>query len=164
MTGSKRIMRITAGLLCLLMIFSAVSALAETKTIRNGYMVRLRATPSSKGKVLDAFPVGTRVNVLSKGDTWCKVRVSGKTGYMMTKYLYSGSGSSGGGSGTTKYVWTPTGTTLNLRSEPNSWSAILGSYRVGTRVTVLKSGRMWSRVSVNGKIGYMYSYYLVNSR
>ena len=113
---------------------------------------------------LDAFPVGTRVNVLSKGDTWCKVRVSGKTGYMMTKYLYSGSGSSGGGSGTTKYVWTPTGTTLNLRSEPNSWSAILGSYRVGTRVTVLKSGRMWSRVSVNGKIGYMYSDYLVNSR
>ncbi|MBO7662343.1 MAG: SH3 domain-containing protein [Clostridia bacterium] len=167
MTGPKRIMRITAGLLCLLMIFSAVSALAETRTIRSGYMVRLRATASSKGKVLDAFPVGTRVNVLSKGDTWCKVRVSGKTGYMMTKYLYPASGSSGGGgggSGTTRYVWTPSGTTLNLRAEPNSWSVILGSYRVGTAVTVLKQGKMWSRVSVHGKIGYMYSDYLVNSR
>ena len=159
--------RITALLLALLVIFSVASSLAETKYIRTGYMVRLRATPSTKGKVLDAFPVGTRVNVLSKGDTWCRVRVSGKTGYMMTRYLYSDSGSgsgSGGGGGSTMYVWTPSGTTLNLRAEPSSWSEILGTYRVGTAVTVLKRGKIWTRVRVKGKIGYMGTDYLVSSR
>ena len=69
----------------------------------------------------------------------------------------------GGGSGT-MYVWTPSGTTLNLRAEPNAWSTILGSYRVGTAVTVLKRGSVWTKVRVNGKTGYMGSQYLVSSK
>lgn len=157
------IKRLTAAVLCLILVLGAVSALAETRYIRTGYMVRLRSTPSTKGRVIDAFPVGTKVNVLSKGDTWCKVRISGKTGYMMTTYLYAGSGGGGGGSGT-MYVWTPSGTTLNLRAEPNAWSTILGSYRVGTAVTVLKRGSVWTKVRVNGKTGYMGSQYLVSSK
>ena len=158
--------RIVAGLLCLLILFSTASVMAEKRTIRTGYMVRLRAKPSSSSKVLDAYPVGTTVNVLDKGTSWCKVRVKGKTGYMMTKYLYSDSGNGGGGGGTgkTMYVWTPSGTTLNLRAEANSWSTILGSYRVGTAVTVLKWGSVWSKVSVKGKTGYMFSYYLSSSK
>jgi len=154
------IRRLTAAVLCLILVFGAVSALAETRYIRTGYMVRLRASASTKGRVIDAFPVGTKVNVLNKGDTWCKVRVSGKTGYMMTQYLYSGT--SGGGN--SMYVWTPSGTTLNLREEPNAWSTILGSYRVGTKVTVLKRGSIWTKVNVNGKVGYMGSQYLVSSK
>jgi len=157
--------RLTALLLCVLMIFTAISALAETKKISSGYMVRLRETPSSKGKVINAFPRGTTVNVLSKGDTWCKVRVKGETGYMMTRYIYGYGGSGGnGGSGSTMYVWTPSGTTLNLREEANAWSTILASYKPGTAVTVLKRGSAWSKVSVGGKTGYMFTYYLRNSR
>lgn len=157
--------RMVAGLLCLLIIFSAVSSLAEIVKIRSGTLVRLRASASTKAKVLDAFPKGTRVNVLDKGAIWCKVRVDGKVGYMMTKYLYSdtssgssGSGSSGGG--TTMYVSTPSGTTLNLRSDADTYSEILGAYRPGTKVTLLKRGRLWSKVSVNGLVGYMYTSYL----
>ena len=153
-----------AGLLCLLIIFSAVSSLAEIVKIRSGTLVRLRASASTKAKVLDAFPKGTRVNVLDKGAIWCKVRVDGKVGYMMTKYLYSdtSSGSSGSGSsgGTTMYVSTPSGTTLNLRSDADTYSEILGAYRPGTKVTLLKRGRLWSKVSVNGLVGYMYTSYL----
>ena len=162
MNRTVAIRRLTAALLCLILVLGAVSALAETKYIRTGYLVRLRSSPSTKARVIDAYPVGTKVNVLSKGDTWCKVRVSGKTGYMMTVYLY-GSGGNSGGSGT-MYVWTPSGTTLNLREEPNSWSTILGSYRVGTKVTVLKRGSVWTKVRVNGKVGYMGSQYLVSTK
>ena len=71
--------RIVAGLLCLLILFSTASVMAEKRTIRTGYMVRLRAKPSSSSKVLDAYPVGTTVNVLDKGTSWCKVRGKGKT-------------------------------------------------------------------------------------
>ena len=155
--------RLAAAVLCLVLVLGAVSSLAETKYIRTGYLVRLRASASTKGRVIDAFPVGTKVNVLNKGDTWCKVRVAGKTGYMMTQYLYTES-ANGGGSGKVMYVWTPSGTTLNLREEPNAWSTILGSYRVGTKVNVLKRGSVWTKVSVNGKVGYMGSQYLSTTK
>ncbi len=157
--------RLVALLLGLLIVFGTVSSLAEVRRIRTGYRVRLRATASVKGKVLDAYSVGTRVNVLSKGATWCKVRVGNKTGYMMTRYLYAGEGTSsddtGVSGGSTMKVWTPSGTTLNLRSEPSVFSETIGSYKVGTRVTVLKRGSSWTKVRVGGKVGYMGSQYLV---
>ena len=144
---------------------SSSSGSSARRRIRNGVLVRLRASASTKAEVLDAFPAGTTVTVLSKGSEWCRVRVDGKVGYMMTKYLYSdtssgssGSGSSGGG--TTMYVSTPSGTTLNLRSDADTYSEILGAYRPGTKVTLLKRGRLWSKVSVNGLVGYMYTSYL----
>jgi uncharacterized protein YgiM (DUF1202 family) len=52
------------------------------------------------------------------------------------------------------------GIRVNLREDKNSSSEILGSYRGGTKVTVLKKGKIWSRVEVRGKEGYMYSDYL----
>ena len=47
---------------------------------------------------------------------------------------------------------------LNLRAEPNG--NILGSYPRGTKVTVLATTGEWSKVSVDGKTGYMQSRWL----
>ena len=50
---------------------------------------------------------------------------------------------------------------LHLRSGPGSEYAVIGKYRNGTRVTILKSGRHWSRVRTpDKKVGYMYNDYL----
>lgn len=50
---------------------------------------------------------------------------------------------------------------LHLRSGPGSEYAVIGKYRNGTRVTILKSGKHWSRVRTpDKKIGYMYNDYL----
>ena len=50
---------------------------------------------------------------------------------------------------------------LHLRSGPGSEYAILGRYRNGTRVTVLSTGKRWSRVRTpDKKTGYMYNQYL----
>lgn len=47
---------------------------------------------------------------------------------------------------------------LNLRAEPNG--NILGSYPRGTKVTVLSNNGNWSKVSVDGKTGYMQTQWL----
>ena len=161
---SKKWVRFLCLVLCLVVLLPCISAsAAEEKTKVTAQLLRLRATPSAKGRVIDAYPKGTEVTILKKGSEWTKVRVRNKTGYMQTKFLaYSrGSSSSGsGGSGSTMYVmkdcW------LYLRAEPDSNSEILGTYRGGTAVTVLKKGKYWYKVSVKGLEGYMGKEYLTD--
>ena len=140
--------------------------MAETTKVAC-YLLRLRAAPSSKATVLDAYPRGTIVTILKKGTDWTKVKVRGKVGYMQTNLLAYGKGSGNNGnnsSGTTMYVMA--GVRLNLREEPNSRddSNIIASFRGGTKVTVIKKGKYWSYVQVKGLYGYMGNDYLVDSK
>ena len=115
--------------------------------------------------MLDAYPRGTVVTILKKGAEWTRVRVHNKTGYMQTSFLAysrnSGASSSSDG-GDTMYVMK--GIRLNLREEASSSSGLVGSYRGGTPVTVLRRGKYWSYVRVKGEVGYMWNDYLVSSK
>jgi len=171
---SKAWVRLLCLILCLTVLMPCVSALGETTKVA-AYLLRLREKPSSDSKVLDAYPRGTKVTILKKGTTWTRVQVHGKTGYMKTDLLAYGknrnssgssssksSKSSGTGTsitdGTTAYI--VKGVRLNLRDLPSNEGDIIGSYRGGTKVTVLKKGKIWSLVEVKGKQGYMGTDYL----
>ncbi len=173
---SKVWIRAICLMLCLAVLLPCVSALAETTKV-TAYLLRLRKGASKNAEVLDAFPRGTVVTILKKGTTWTKVRVRGKVGYMMTSMLaYSRnktatakttkttvstkSGSLSNGS--TAYVMK--GIRLNLREQATENSPAIGSYRGGTKVTVLKKGRHWSLVEVHGQQGYMYTEYLTSEK
>ena len=150
--------------LCLTVLLPCVAAMAETAKVKV-YLLRLRAAASDKARVIDAYGRGTEVTVLKKGAEWTKVRVRNKTGYMKTSMLAfknsssSSGSSSGSGSGSTMYV--AKDCRLYLRAEPDSNSEILGTFRGGTPVTVLKKGKYWYRVSVKGLEGFMGKEYLV---
>ena len=51
----------------------------------DGESVNLRKKP--EGALIDRIESGTAVEVLEEGDTWCKVRIGSRTGYMMTQFL-----------------------------------------------------------------------------
>ena len=177
--NTKILVRLLCFVLCLAVLAPCASALGETTKV-TGHLVRLREKGSKDADVLDAFPKGTKATVLKKGDTWTKVRIRGKEGYMMTCYLAglskeekkdtksskktSGGQTASGGevSGDTAYV--VKGICLNLRTGKGSDSEIIGSYRGGTKVTVLKQGRHWSLVEVKGKQGYMATEYLTSEK
>ena len=173
---SRGWIRFLCILLCLSVLLPVVSVCAETTKVA-AYLLRLRATASDKGRVIDAYPRGTTVTILRKGGEWTKVRVHGKVGYMKTNMLAYGrgsgtnssgkssgksSGSSSSSSGTTKYVMM--GTRLNLRDQPYSWGDIIASFRGGTKVKVLRSGKYWDYVEVSGLQGYMSKDYLVSNK
>lgn len=161
---SRTWMRFLCLLLCLTVLLPCVSAMAETAKVKVN-LLRLRAAASDKSRVLDAYAKGTEVTVLKKGPEWTKVRVRNKTGYMMTKMLTfknSSSSNSGSSSGSTMYV--AKDCRLYLRAEPDSNSEILGTFRGGTAVKVLKKGKYWYRVSVKGLEGYMGKEYLVEQK
>lgn len=128
--------------------------------------LNLRAYPSTTSSVLGQYYNGTQVLVLEYNATWCYVQVGGKIGYMMTKFLsFNGGGGGGGGGGTTPgtSAWVSNQDPrdrLNLRARPTTSSTSLGRYYNGTYVKVLEYGSTWCYVEVEGKIGYMMTYYL----
>lgn len=52
---------------------------------------------------------------------------------------------------------------LNLRKEASLESSVLAQYPTGTWMTVLESGDEWTKVSVNGKEGYVMTKYLASA-
>ena len=175
---SKLWVRLICLILCLAVLLPSVSALAETTKVAT-YMLRLREKPSTSSKVLDAYPRGTKVTILKKGEEWTKVKVGGKTGYMQSSKLAyakyktnaereaivsnkSTTKKTGVTSGETAYIMK--GVKLNLRAEANNTSDIIASFRGGTKVTVIKKGRHWSLVEVKGLEGYMSTDYLTSEK
>lgn len=135
---------------------SPIVSLADAvpSALVKGGALNLRETASLSAKVLGQFPTGTLVEIVESGSEWHKVEVGGQTGYMMAKYLSTDSAN------TSATVHTNTGTGLNLREEPSMEGKIITSYKPGTQVTVLQKSQSWSRVSVEGKEGFMATQYL----
>ena len=75
----------------------------------NGRSVNLRTAPTTAASVITAFPVGTRLTVITRGSDWYFVQIGEYFGYMMRQFIYDG-----GGTATTTpvYDWTYTPTTV----------------------------------------------------
>lgn len=141
-----------AASLCLTPVLAGAETANSALVV--GGALNLRETASLDAKVLGQYPTGTLVEIREKGNEWSKVTVNGKTGYMMTRYLSQSE------KNVSATVRTNTGIGLNLREEPSLSGLILTSYKPGTQVTVLQKGHTWSRVQVDGKVGFMSTAYL----
>lgn len=151
---SEKVKKILSAALVSAMCMAPGFAMAgEYATVKGGGL-NLRETASLEARVLGQYGTGTWVEILEEGDTWCKVNVAGKSGYMMKKFLNKAASSQ------TMYVRTNTGIGLNLRKGPSTASAILTSFPIDTPVTILQKGNGWHKVSVNGMEGYMSSSFL----
>lgn len=156
-TPMKHSMKKLAGITAAAALsLTPVLSLADTvpSALVKGGALNLRETASLSAKVLGQYPTGTLVEIVETGSEWHKVEVGGQTGYMMAKYLSTASAQ------LTATVRTNTGIGLNLREEPGMDGKIIISYKPGTKVTVQQKGTTWSRVTVEGKEGFMATQYL----
>ena len=145
---------LSAALAAALCLTAPAAAMAsEFATVKGGGL-NLRQTASLEAKVLGQYGTGTWIEVVKKGETWSQVKVNGKAGYMMTKYLNFAQ------NGKTLYVRTNTGIGLNLREAPNLCAKIITSFPINTAVNVIQAGETWHKVKVGELTGYMSSAYL----
>lgn len=151
---SQKTKRIASALVAISLAAAPAAVLASEYATVKGGGLNLRQTPSLDAKVLGQYWTGTWVEVLEKGNTWCKVNVDGKAGYMMTQYLNMGS------AGNTLYVRTNTGIGLNMRKGPGTNYPIITSFPMGTAVTLVQKGNGWNKVRVGGLTGYMSAKFL----
>ena len=125
----------------------------------NGKPVRLRSGPSVNYSIIASYKVGTPLTVLTTGDAWSKIRINGRTGYMMNEFIDVLDESYTAG-GYTAYVVSGNGKTVVLRSGPSKQYEVLASYKVGQKAMVLEYGSTWCKVNINGLDGYMMSEFL----
>jgi len=126
-----------------------------TKTISS---LNLREQPSTSSRVLGSYPGQTAIQVRSQGTIWSRVFVplSGKSGYMMTRYLTL----YGLPVTPTKRVTHPDRTYVNLRTRPSSSGGITLRVPHGSTVTILIAGGEWAQVKYRETTGWMMTYFL----
>ena len=156
--NNRKSSRILPALLAASLCITPLAASASEYATVKGGGLNLRETASLEAKVLGQYWTGTWVEILEAGDEWCKVKVNGKEGYMMTKFLNNGA------AGTVLYVRTNTGIGLNLRAAPSMDAEIITSFSIDTAVNVLQKGSVWHKVKVNDQEGFMNKRYLASSK
>ena len=92
----------------------------------------------------------------AKIDTY-KVSVDGKTGYMMAKYLKV-TGEAHNGSA--RVFNANGGSYVNFRSRASLSASVIRTVPVGTTVKVLEKTTDWTKVEVDGKTGYISTWFL----
>ena len=93
---------------------------------------------------------GAKVTVLTHGSAFDYVSSSKGKGYIRNSRL-----STRKPSVTTAYIKNYENKRVCLRKGPGMKYKTIADYPTGTRVSVLKYGRTWCKVSVNGKTGYI---------
>ncbi|HIW77392.1 MULTISPECIES: SH3 domain-containing protein [Gordonibacter] len=145
---------LTAGLATTAFAAEAVTTMATTAPLN------LRDASSLNGAVIDVMPQGASVPVYGMTDSgWYHVKYQDKEGFCYFQYLnFEGTqeGTVHDGKTTTMYATAP----LNVRAQPNTESAILGSLAVDEGVPVVAKHDGWFTVNYQGQDAYCYGGYL----
>ena len=142
----------------------------------SGYRtVNFRSAMSTNAPVIARYASGTKVYVIAHGATWDKIKVDGREGYMMTKFLCTSqpaptptpdpnvTGAPKDNS-YTAYVKTDDGKRLNVRKGASTNYAVQFKIPYGAPVKVLEHGATWDHVQYNGRKGYAMTKYLQLSK
>lgn len=128
----------------------------------NVSVLNLRSGASTDTSVIGSLYMGDTVTITESTNGWYGVKTaSGATGYVYAQYITVGSGSSAGsdnsGSGTSVSPASGEGvcntSALNVRTDANTNSSIIGYITYGTKVTITGTAGSWYKVdtTVNGK-------------
>ena len=137
--------------------------------------LNMRASKSDSADILTTIPNGTKVELLTQGEDWCKISYNGYQGYVQSQYLEFDSSAAATAtpeptatpaptespSTTTAWVNTPDGS-LNLRTIPKG--SVLTTIPQYAQVNVLADyGETWCKTQYQNYTGYVMSKYLTTS-
>lgn len=124
-------------------------------TSRNGQGVNMRSGPSKAYPSIGFYSVGTKVSMITPGNTWSYISIGDRYGYMMSQFLTDTARIAPepvvGGA----YVVSANGRNVNLRSAPTTAGKVIKSFKVGTRLNIITRGRDWYFIQIGGYYGYM---------
>ena len=153
MNSPKKLIRIAvSAALAASMLLPNAFALYPAKVKADA--LYLREAP--EGNIIATLPQDTVLAVVNNSNSWFKVVVNGREGYVSGEYL-TGTLTSNFNLGTGHIVCD---TTVNLREQPNTSSSVLASLSNSTAVSVTGVYQGWYKVSCNGKNGYVHPDYI----
>jgi SH3 domain protein len=114
--------------------------------------LNFREQPNYDAKVLDILYNGVPCRIISREGGWVYANVDGTNGYLRSEFLKMLTMPAADSVAT---VTTPNNSSLNLRQGPGTGYTVTKQFKGGTYVMVLLKGTHWSKVSVDGYVGFM---------
>ncbi|HSI66852.1 MAG TPA: SH3 domain-containing protein [Planococcus sp. (in: firmicutes)] len=114
----------------------------------------VRSGPGLSYSVIDSLKKGQKVTILSQSDDWYEIDSGGKKGWIASWLTVSASTE---GSGTTAVS---TVDRLNIRSQPERSSAVLGQMNAGEQVEVLRDHGEWVEINYRNIRGFASKQYI----
>lgn len=145
-----------------------VSGSFGTGTI-SGNDVRMRSGAGTASSIVGTYDKGTQMKITGAQGGWYAVSYSGKTGYVSSDYMSLSVSTQGESTPSKPTETAPTtggykgsiiGTSVRMRSQPNTNSSTLGYYSNGVVMTVYGSVDGWYKVGYNDKVGYVSASYI----
>ncbi|MCJ7842283.1 SH3 domain-containing protein [Lederbergia sp. NSJ-179] len=126
--------------------------------------VSMYTKPSTSASVIVRLASGVPVQIYSEENGWTKIRVYGEDGYVESEFLSDTSENADDHDTSiekeVRYVSVDQGSSLNMRSSASTSGSIITKLSRGTAVKIFSEKNGWSKVSANGKIGYVSTQYL----
>lgn len=135
-------------------------SISNADTIQNlkvNSSVNFRVAPNNNSTKIDKLQKGQTVQYLGTSGNWYKIKYNNQTGYIYKTYasIVSTAESSN------NLIKSVNCSSLNLRSGAGTNYSIIKVLYKGTNVEILSTtDNNWSKISVNGTIGYVSSTYL----
>ncbi|MGL5312817.1 MAG: SH3 domain-containing protein [Peptostreptococcaceae bacterium] len=140
------------------------STVKSTKVV-TGNSVNFRTGPSTSNSSIGKLSKGSEVGFISESNGWSKISYNGKVGYMSSQYLADKTenpSTPDNGDNTVKSTKVVTGNSVNFRTGPSTSNSSMGKLSKGSEVGFISESNGWSKISYNGKVGYMSSQYLAD--
>ncbi len=166
---SGRNLRRAAGIaLALLLVCStALAALSYPFFTTTTDSVRLRRSASVRSVALRTLAAGTEIEVLGKTGSFYKVRVDGKTGYILQDFVNTSEEAvatptpKAEEETVTGYPYaTVTKQAVNLRETKSVKGTLLEKIPAGENIVVLSVSGTWAEIEHLGTVGYVKSSYI----
>ena len=133
--------------------------------------LNVRSEPNTTCEILGSLTYGTPVEILGSENGWYRISYLGQMAYVSADYMSLNPPPSTSATTTTTKLTTTTtlppqtvlyvtGTKLNVRSQPNTSSEILGTLVQGEAVVIYATEGSWYRIDYKGATAYINADYV----
>ena len=119
------------------------------------YYVNVRETPSEDGEIVGKLYNNSAGEWLDKDGDWYKIKSGSVTGYVKGEFVVSGQAAVELAAEVGERVAVVTTTTLKVREEASTESAVLGLVPIEDRLTVTEETDEWVKVSIEEGDGWV---------
>lgn len=122
--------------------------------------LNIRSSASTSASIVGKMPAGSSATIVSKGDTWTKIKAGNVTGYIYNSYYVTGDAVEAYAKSLGLAKQATLKTNMNVRAEASVSSSRIGGAKEGASYTINSDNGTWVSITFNGKTGYLKKSYL----
>jgi len=131
--------------------------------VSSGSKLNVRSSASTSASIVGKMVAGSAATIVSKGDSWTKIKSGNVTGYISNSYYVSGDAAESYAKSLGLPKQATLKTNMNVRQEPSVSSARVGGAKEGATFLITGDNGTWVSITFNGKTAYLKKSYLTIS-